>query len=48
MNEICGSGVYIWKDGKKYEGEWLNNKMHGNRTTHNNNDGKLKIHKWEA
>jgi hypothetical protein len=18
MNEICGSGIYIWKDGKKY------------------------------
>jgi len=29
MNEIQGKGTYIWSDGKKYDGEWLNNKMHG-------------------
>ena len=29
MNEIQGSGVYIWPDKKKYTGDWLNNKMHG-------------------
>ncbi len=24
-----GRGVYIWKDGRKYEGEYLNDKKHG-------------------
>merc|ERR1712070_1295217 len=23
-------GKYTWKDKRQYEGEWLNNKMHGN------------------
>jgi hypothetical protein len=22
--------VYKWADGRKYDGEWLNNNMHGN------------------
>lgn len=22
-------GLYIWSDGRQYEGEWLNNNMHG-------------------
>ena len=22
-------GIYIWQDGRKYEGEWKRNKMHG-------------------
>lgn len=22
--------MYTWSDGRKYEGEWLNNNMHGN------------------
>lgn len=26
---IIGVGVYKWADGRKYEGEWLNGKMHG-------------------
>ena len=26
---ITGVGVYTWVDGRKYEGDWLNNKMHG-------------------
>lgn len=29
MNEISGYGLYKWSDGKRYEGEWHNNKMHG-------------------
>ena len=29
MNEIQGEGTYIWSDKKKYQGQWLNNKMHG-------------------
>jgi len=29
MNEISGTGLYIWSDNKKYQGKWLNNKMHG-------------------
>lgn len=24
-----GQGVYVWKDGRKYEGEYLNDKKHG-------------------
>ena len=28
-NKISGYGVYTWLDGRKYEGEWLNNNMHG-------------------
>jgi hypothetical protein len=24
-----GMGVFTWKDGKKYEGEYLNDKKHG-------------------
>ncbi len=24
-----GFGKYVWIDGKVYEGEWSNNKMHG-------------------
>jgi len=24
--------VYTWADGRKYEGEWRNNKMHGKGT----------------
>ena len=29
MNEITGTGKYIWIDGKQYDGEWMKNKMHG-------------------
>jgi hypothetical protein len=29
MNEINGTGKYLWADGKTYEGEWIKNKMHG-------------------
>ena len=25
-------GLYTWQDGRKYEGEWRANKMHGNGT----------------
>ena len=24
-----GKGIYIWKDGRKYEGEYVNDKKHG-------------------
>ena len=24
-----GEGEYIFPDGRKYNGEWMNNKMHG-------------------
>ena len=34
-----GYGVQIWPDGSKYEGEWFENKAHGNgKFTHSNND----------
>lgn len=29
MNEINGRGLYIWSDGKQYNGDWVKNKMHG-------------------
>lgn len=25
-------GTYIWADGRKYVGQWFNNKMHGQGT----------------
>lgn len=25
-----GKGIYVWKDGSKYEGEWQANNMEGN------------------
>jgi len=25
----CGSGLYKWADGSKYDGHWKNNKMEG-------------------
>ena len=28
-NKINGSGIYIWPDGRKYNGEWKDNNMHG-------------------
>lgn len=27
-----GFGIYAWKDGRKYEGEYLNDKKHGQGT----------------
>ena len=27
-----GKGVFTWEDGKKYEGEYLNDKKHGQGT----------------
>jgi len=29
MNEISGVGLYLWSDGKRFNGDWMNNKMHG-------------------
>jgi len=29
-NNIHGVGTYFWNDGRKYIGEWKNNKMSGN------------------
>ena len=28
-NNMHGKGIYTWKDGRKYEGEYLNDKKHG-------------------
>ena len=33
-------GVYTWKNGAKYEGEWKNNKRHG-KGKMINSDGKI-------
>ena len=34
-----GHGKYVWNDGSMYEGEWFENKAHGNgKFTHSNND----------
>jgi hypothetical protein len=30
INLIVKIGIYQWSDGRKYEGEWKNNKMEGN------------------
>ena len=29
VNNKIGFGNYVWEDGRKYKGYWLNNKMHG-------------------
>lgn len=29
VTNLCPKGIYIWNDGKVYEGEWRKNKMHG-------------------
>lgn len=30
MNVLQGKGTFTWKNtGKKYTGEWMNNRMHG-------------------
>jgi len=26
---IEGNGIYVWNDGRKYEGEWKQSKMDG-------------------
>ena len=31
-NNIHGKGVYLWSNGRKYEGDWKVNKMHGSGT----------------
>lgn len=37
---ISGRGVYTWPDGRKYEGDWKENKMHG-EGIFDWNDGRL-------
>ena len=34
MNEIYGKGKYTWTDGKKYDGQWVRNKMEGRGILH--------------
>jgi hypothetical protein len=29
MDKKHGHGVYIWADGRKYDGQWENGKQHG-------------------
>merc|ERR1711957_423419 len=29
MGNIEGQGIYTWSDGRRFEGEWYDNKMHG-------------------
>ena len=29
---MSGAGTYVWLDGRKYNGEWQENKMHGKGT----------------
>jgi hypothetical protein len=28
-DKICGPGILTWPDGKKYQGNWHDSKMHG-------------------
>ena len=32
MGMMEGDGVYTWKDGRRYEGEYMRNKKHGKGT----------------
>ena len=42
-----GFGVLIWKDGKKYEGEFINDKREG-QGTFTWADGRQYIGEWKA
>jgi hypothetical protein len=46
MDKKQGFGIYIWTDGRKYEGQWLNGKQHG-EGKYVLPDGKEKIGIWE-
>ena len=37
-NFVHGKGIYIWEEGKRYEGEFLNGKKHGYGTFYLNNE----------
>ena len=40
-----GSGTYLYSNGDRYEGQWLNNMRHGKGTLYDN-DGSLYIGEW--
>ena len=42
-----GYGILIWKDGKKYEGEFVNDKREG-KGTFTWSDGRQYIGEWKA
>ncbi len=29
INNLIGKGIYTWKDGRRYDGEYHNDKKHG-------------------
>ena len=37
-NLVHGKGTYIWEEGKRYEGEFLHGKKHGDGTFYLNNE----------
>ena len=41
-----GYGVYTWADGRKYEGEFMNNEQHG-IGTYISKSGKIKKGQWQ-
>ena len=47
MDKKHGYGVYLWADGRVYEGNWHNGKQHG-QGKYVLQDGTCKIGEWVA
>lgn len=46
MDKKQGYGIYIWEDGRKYEGMWENGKQHG-LGTYKEPNGIMKTGYWD-
>lgn len=43
---MTGMGAMIYADGKKYEGEWVNDKRHGTGSLYNAEGHMIEMGKW--
>ena len=46
MDKKEGHGMFSWPEGKKYEGDWKDNKQHG-KGYYITKSGKRRLAKWE-
>jgi hypothetical protein len=46
MDKKHGNGIYIWADGRKYDGLWANGKQHG-EGKYVLPDGTIRVGIWE-